>query len=71
MTEQLTRHRSAAHSAFWPSLLPTPFKLCRRYMSLLLRDSYEVVYQQLPGSYSSAARFVRLRELLKQVGGVV
>lgn len=40
-------------------------------MSLLLRDSYEVVYQQLPGSYSSAARFVRLRELLKQVGGVV
>lgn len=40
-------------------------------MSLLLRDSYEVVYQQLPGSYSSAARFVRLRELLKQVGWVV
>ncbi|PRW59442.1 choloylglycine hydrolase [Chlorella sorokiniana] len=40
-----------------------------RYMSELLRGSYEVVYQQLPGSYSSAARFVRLRELLTQVCG--
>lgn len=43
---------------------------CRRYMSQLLRGSYEVIYQQLPGSYSSAARFVRLRELLTQVGAL-
>lgn len=42
----------------------------RRYMSQLLQGSYEVIYQQLPGSYSSAARFVRLRELLTQVGAL-
>lgn len=43
-------------------------RACRRTMSELLQGSYEVVYTQLPGSYSSAARFVRLRELLLQVG---
>lgn len=49
---------------------PTTFSLlylCRQYVMALLQGAYEAVYLQPPGSYSSAARFVRLHELLTQV----
>lgn len=39
------------------------------YVADLLQGSFEVVFQQLPGSYSPAGRFVRLSLLLEQMCG--
>ncbi|KAL4430785.1 hypothetical protein ABPG75_006041 [Micractinium tetrahymenae] len=39
------------------------------YVAGLLQGSYELVFQQLPGSYSPAARFLRLSLLLEQMCG--